>query len=47
MTDASQKDTDTTTSPADDKSDDVIFRPDSMNPHIVPEKDETEQASEK
>lgn len=46
MTDASKKDTEATTPTTDDKGEDVIFRPDSMNPHIVPEKEESEQATE-
>jgi hypothetical protein len=46
MTDASKNDTETTTSTADDKGD-ALMHPNSMNPHIVPEKDETEQTTEK
>jgi hypothetical protein len=45
MSDASNKDDETTTPSGDDKG--VIHHPNSMNPHIVPEKDEDEQTSEK
>ena len=43
MTDA-PKQNETTTPPADDK--DHIVHPDSLNPHIVPEKDPSEEATE-
>lgn len=43
MTDTPKQD-ETTTPPADDKGPRV--HPDSMNPHIVPEKDESEPATE-
>ena len=37
MTDASKKDTGTTTPETGDKDDDAIVQPDSMNPHVVPD----------
>jgi hypothetical protein len=45
MTDVS-KDTESTTATTGDKGEGVIVQPDSMNPHIVPDKDEVAQAAE-